>query len=181
MFRTFDLEKTRGIILAHILYAIIFLFFSKTVYFNVVLYNSFGVGSVSMIDYSSMDSEGSGGTSYELTTKNKKKLHIIYVDDGNDPLGFVIGDIITFRYIGGSNVQVLKRNGIEIAPYFQFIDYFSFIMTILLLLGYYFIPKFYKKEENEENKRITKSLDDNRPKDNGKIKHINDYLNNNRR
>lgn len=89
----------------------------------------------------------------EFYIKNKKEFKGSY--NHKKQFNIEVGDSITFRRMDFSNtIRALKKNDKELQGYYGVWDYLSSIIVITMVLGYFFIPKFFKKIKQQHNEKL---------------------------
>lgn len=136
-------------ILFHGFILILFLVSLTRIINNITYSKENNMGKGVIYDSKSYKRSINSATTYTFLIIDKNGIK--YEDGGDSDTkeyGFVIGDTVMFRKLhngDSKSVRMIKRNGEQVRNYYDFVDYASVGVVILIILGYIFIPKILKK------------------------------------
>ena len=90
-----------------------------------------------------------------------KKNDIIY--EGSYPLekkfNIKVGDTITYKktyLISNENVRIIKKNNKTLQSNYGPYDFITIFITVAMILGYFYLPKYIKTLKNKHNEELFK-------------------------
>ena len=70
-----------------------------------------------------------------------------------------VGDTITYKktyLISNKNVRIIKKNNKALQSYYGVYDFSTIFITVTMILGYFYLPKYIKTLKNKHNEELFK-------------------------
>ncbi len=128
-----------------------FLFFYSSIIRIVQnLFHLFTYDSGIIVDYANIDTSDGADPGYLIKEILNNKIYMGQIDQ---KINAAIGDTVYFKNFHDSNITVFKLNQNEFTSKFDWLDYFSPIITLIIGWIYYkiyilpFYQKYFKKHD----------------------------------